>query len=196
MEPWNHKKESLINGTVAPYCAQLALRAAVVADASGAATDRSDKLGDDAGHRFTIQSVPSVGLTGRPSESTNTSLNALCDTGCVYASVMPPPVALQLPIAHAGPDLTDRPCRFPSEQVPVRRGSVGWWPSAGGGALADGPQFFVALREMPHLGLSAAMWADVAAEDLPLLDRIAEAVAAGSLPLPHALRLEGLRPFV
>lgn len=75
-------------------------------------------------------------------------------------------------------------------QAPVRRGTVGWWPTAGGSATASGPSFFVALADMPQLGTSAVTWADVALEDMPALEQLAAEVEAGTLQLPLALRVE------
>lgn len=92
--------------------------------------------------------------------------------------------------ARGAPDPADGPVAAEWPQAAVRRGSVGWWPSAGGAETADGPAFFIALAEMPHLGLSANIWAHVALEDLPALDALAAAVEAGTQVLPVPLRAE------
>ncbi|KAG8457664.1 hypothetical protein KFE25_005755 [Diacronema lutheri] len=88
------------------------------------------------------------------------------------------------------PAAIDSPAAIEWPQAPVVRGSVGWWPTAGGAASADGPAFFVALADMPHLGLSTAVWARVAAEDLPALDALAAAAEAGAIQLPLPLVVE------
>jgi hypothetical protein len=53
----------------------------------------------------------------------------------------------------------------------------------------DGPSFFIALAEMPQLGVSLTVWGEVVADDLHLLDELARRVEAGELrpPVPLAL---------
>ena len=67
--------------------------------------------------------------------------------------------------------------------VGVLRGSVAWAVSGG-----DGPHFFIALADMPNLGVSLTVWGEVVAEDLAKLDVLAADAAAGKLlALPMAL---------
>ena len=75
-----------------------------------------------------------------------------------------------------------------SQPVAVMRGSVAW--SVAGG---DGPAFFIALADMPHLGVSTTVWAVVALEDLPVLDALATNVSAGRRRLPSHLSIRSLR---
>ena len=51
----------------------------------------------------------------------------------------------------------------------------------------DGPVFLIALADMPHLGVSLTVWAEVVAEDLGALDALAADVAAGTVALPAGL---------
>jgi hypothetical protein len=66
--------------------------------------------------------------------------------------------------------------------VTVLRGSVCW--SVAGG---DGPAFFIALADMPHLGVSMTVWADVVADDMPALDALASDVSEGRVGVPAPL---------
>lgn len=68
--------------------------------------------------------------------------------------------------------------------VAVLRGSVAW--AAPGG---DGPHFFVALADMPHLGVSHTVWGEVVDTDMPLLDAFAVDAGAGRETLPRELNV-------
>ena len=69
----------------------------------------------------------------------------------------------------------------------VLRGSVAW--SVAGG---DGPHFFVALSDMPQLGVSMTVWGEVVAEDMARLDALADEVQAGTRTLPMGLAVRNL----
>ena len=71
--------------------------------------------------------------------------------------------------------------------VGVLRGSVAW--SVAGG---DGPHFFVALSDMPQLGVSMTVWGEVVAEDMARLDALADDVQAGARTLPMGLAVRNL----
>ena len=70
----------------------------------------------------------------------------------------------------------------------VLRGSVAW--SVAGG---DGPHFFVALSDMPQLGVSMTVWGEVVAEDLLNLDALADEVQTGARTLPMGLEVRNLK---
>lgn len=66
--------------------------------------------------------------------------------------------------------------------VAVRRGSIAWALPGG-----DGPAFFIALADMPHLGVSHTVWAEVVVDDLGKLDHLAADAAAGRARFPAPL---------
>lgn len=68
--------------------------------------------------------------------------------------------------------------------MPVVRGSLAWSEVGG-----DGPTFFIALADFPHLGVAHTVWAEVVDQDLPILDAIARDIAAGRQELPIAMSL-------
>lgn len=80
-----------------------------------------------------------------------------------------------------------QPTAVEPRPVPITRGSVSWSETGG-----DGPDFFVALADMPHLGTAHTVWAEVVRQDLPLLDTIAQDLASATLVPPLAIRLVGL----
>ena len=80
------------------------------------------------------------------------------------------------------------PTAVEPQPVAVRRGSVAWAVSGG-----DGPTFFVALADMPHLGVSLTVWAEVVDADLAALDELAAAVSDGRVSLPAALHVGRVR---
>ena len=71
--------------------------------------------------------------------------------------------------------------------VPVRRGSI-CWATLG----ADGPDFFVALADHPHLGVAHTVVGEVVKEDLALLDELADELARGQWRLPARVRIRSL----
>ncbi len=87
--------------------------------------------------------------------------------------------------AGSGP----RAVRVPVEAhpVPVRRGSIGWATLG-----ADGPDFFVALADHPHLGVAHTVVGEVAKEDLALIDELADELARGQWRLPARVRMRPL----
>ncbi len=76
----------------------------------------------------------------------------------------------------------------------VRRGAAFWTPL--GARAGDGPEFCVALADMPHMGVSQTVFAYVVSDDLPRLDELAADAAAGRLRLPARLSLVGLPPSI
>ena len=71
--------------------------------------------------------------------------------------------------------------------VGVMRGSLAWAVPGG-----DGPTFFIALADMPHLGVSIEVFGEVVREDLPALDAFARGVEARQQRLPMALSVKGV----
>lgn len=96
------------------------------------------------------------------------------------------PLPTQLPWTNAtGPTAVE------AQPVAVRRGSVAWAVPGG-----DGPVFFIALADMPHLGVSLTVWADVVEADLHALDALAAEATAGRVQLPASLHVGRVRPSV
>ena len=62
-----------------------------------------------------------------------------------------------------------KPTAVEPDPVLVKRGSIAWAVPGG-----DGPVFFIALADMPQLGVSLTVWGEVVSEDLPVLDALAK----------------------
>ena len=79
------------------------------------------------------------------------------------------------------------PLAVEKDPVPILRGSIAWSHLG-----FDGPAFFIALADMPHLGVAHTVWGEVVSEDLSTLDALAAAVATGDVQLPLVLGLKKL----
>ena len=79
------------------------------------------------------------------------------------------------------------PGAVPVEPSPtqISRGAVVW--AGGGAATGDGPEFFIALAAMPHLGVSYTVWGHIMEEDLTRLSSFAKGYGARAAHLPFAL---------
>ena len=62
--------------------------------------------------------------------------------------------------------------------------------TVGGAATGDGPRFFIALADLPHLGVSHTVWGHVVEDDLAALASVAAEVAEGRRAVPIACGVE------
>ena len=107
----------------------------------------------------------------------------------VWGTIGPLPEGASAEVAPAAWPTGNGPSSEPLEahSTPVTRGALVW------AAAGDGPAFFVALADMPQLGVSYTVWGHVAAEDLAALDALAAAVEDGTQPVPTGLQLVNRR---
>ena len=54
-------------------------------------------------------------------------------------------------------------------------------------ATGDGPEFFIALAAMPHLGVSYTVWGHIMEEDLKRMSSFAKEYGARDAHLPFTL---------
>ena len=86
------------------------------------------------------------------------------------------------------PDAAAAPPPVEPGAVAVARGAVAW--ASSGAATGDGPRFFIALADLPHLGVSHTVWGHVVEDDLAALASVAAEVAEGRRAVPIACGVE------